>query len=268
MNLFSTFATDFTSNFTSNLERNNCGEAILLKSLGDELVFYYNLTDASKALSVITSFDDAVCNYYKNNENHNIGFKCTSWLVGTPVANLIITNNDKIIDFVGPSMDIGFRISKFASHHKFIISLDLAYLIAKNDRRSKIFYYGKETLKGVLQNKEYPIFYLESLHFEEHKKINRIERYTQKNYVENSELCDFTETFMKENPLIFSPFIIKDNQVKFGNIPKNYSDIYKKVVTEIYRKDPILQNDSDSVTNNRETFNEVSKKIKAYKNLT
>ncbi|WP_235595223.1 hypothetical protein [Leptospira noguchii] len=267
MNLFSTFATDFTAHFIAKLRLKNCEEAHLLKSLGDELVFYYKLIHSNKVTSVLDSFDDAVYDYYNNNQSHGIGFKCSSWLVGTPVANLKITNNNQVIDFVGPSMDIGFRISKYSSHNRFIVSLDLAYLIAKNDKRKRIFYYGKEILKGVLQNKEYPIFYLESLHVNAHEENDPMAKYTEKNHVEINDLCEYAERFMTENPLIFFPFIIDNQQIQFGDIPHDYPGIYKKVITEIYRKDPTLQVDKDSTSENQNAFfNQVSKILDTYKN--
>ncbi|MEO5338789.1 MAG: hypothetical protein H7841_18195 [Magnetospirillum sp. WYHS-4] len=43
-----------------------------------------------------------------------------------------------VLDFIGPQMDLGFRLAKFASPRKFVISADLAYLLC-----SKVETYGK-----------------------------------------------------------------------------------------------------------------------------
>ena len=65
-------------------------------------------------------------------------------------------------DFVGPLIDIGFRLSKFASLRKFVISADLAWLItAQGDAAMPFHYDGRESLKGVLNDQPYPIFWID-----------------------------------------------------------------------------------------------------------
>lgn len=70
-------------------------------------------------------------------------------------------------DFLGPDMDIGFRIAKFAFHHKVVLSADFAYLLYKMpkikdleigykiDDNLRIVSY--EILKGVWDEQYYPI---------------------------------------------------------------------------------------------------------------
>ena len=75
-------------------------------------------------------------------------------------------------DFLGPDMDIGFRVAKFAFHHKVVLSADFAYLlheiptkIKDEEIDYKIDYkidddlqiVSYEILKGVWNEQYYPI---------------------------------------------------------------------------------------------------------------
>ena len=72
-------------------------------------------------------------------------------------------------DFLGPDMDIGFRIAKFAFHHKVVLSADFAYLLYKMPKikSGKIGYkiddnlriVSNEILKGVWDEHDYPIIW-------------------------------------------------------------------------------------------------------------
>ncbi len=91
-------------------------------------------------------------------------------------------------DFLGPDMDIGFRIAKFAFHHKVVLSADFAYLLYKMlkikdleigykiDNNLRIVSY--EILKGVWDEQYYPIVWYNTdwdnepygLFYADHKK--------------------------------------------------------------------------------------------------
>ena len=68
-------------------------------------------------------------------------------------------------DFLGPDMDIGFRIAQFAFHHKVVLSADFAYLLHKisKDKEDKIDdnlrIVSYEILKGVWNEQYYPIIW-------------------------------------------------------------------------------------------------------------
>lgn len=98
-------------------------------------------------------------------------------------------------DFLGPDMDIGFRIAKFAFHHKVVLSADFAYLlykIPKKFKNGKIGYkidaklriVSYEILKGVWEEQDYPIVWYYpywntapyGLFYADHKKNNIAER--------------------------------------------------------------------------------------------
>jgi len=90
--------------------------------------------------------------------------KGTGWLAGFPVMNSVMPGDSvSHFDFLGSSIDIGFRLSRFASPRKFIFSVELAYVLSAPGKliENGFRYHGKEILKGVLANRPYPIFWLD-----------------------------------------------------------------------------------------------------------
>ncbi|MBV9858957.1 MAG: hypothetical protein JO038_02470, partial [Alphaproteobacteria bacterium] len=61
-------------------------------------------------------------------------------------------------DFIGPDIDLGFRISKFACPSAVTVSLDLAEVVLRAENREllDIFEVGRAELKGVLYGRPYP----------------------------------------------------------------------------------------------------------------
>lgn len=70
------------------------------------------------------------------------------------------------LDFLGPDIDIGFRIARYAARRRLVVSADLAYLLYK-DRANEDHIEGSlrivsyEQLKGVWGNRHYPIVWYE-----------------------------------------------------------------------------------------------------------
>lgn len=69
-------------------------------------------------------------------------------------------------DFLGPDIDIGFRIAKHALRQRLVVSANLAYLLyrdrAADDRGEKhLRIVSFEQLKGVWDNRHYPILWYE-----------------------------------------------------------------------------------------------------------
>lgn len=96
----------------------------------------------------------------KNGENTHrtpLSFKGTAWTAGFPTANIEVDlpgeNEEVVRDYLGPSIDLGFRLSKMANKNKLVISTSLAYFL--NDvniarlKTLKIYTGGGVELKGV-----------------------------------------------------------------------------------------------------------------------
>lgn len=74
-------------------------------------------------------------------------------------------SGDFAMDFVGPSIDTGFRVLKFASRRYFVLTVEVAHLLFKHysdgvqgDRRAYLL--GTHVLKGVWSGQPYPVFAL------------------------------------------------------------------------------------------------------------
>jgi len=71
------------------------------------------------------------------------------------------------MDFIGPSIDTGFRVLKFAARGYFVLTLEVAHLLFKhyNDDKTKrhrrAYFLGTHALKGVWGGRPYPIFAVE-----------------------------------------------------------------------------------------------------------
>ncbi|WP_260754046.1 hypothetical protein [Mycobacterium sp. SMC-8] len=69
------------------------------------------------------------------------------------------------MDFVGPSIDTGFRLLKYATRRYFVLTVEVAHLLFKhyNDqdqRERRAHLVGTHLLKGVWGGKPYPVFAL------------------------------------------------------------------------------------------------------------
>ena len=180
----------------------------LWKALGDELLFWKECQSHDEICGIIQVWRKTLNDFRGGWSHSELKFKSGAWLVGSPVRNWEVAflrgepNNadrnylgDSIsynfnllkqyydtncerkidIDFIGPSMDCGFRLLSLATEEKFILSADLAYLLAQNHSQwginfkdgypSLTFFVDKTvSLKGVTSvDKEYPVFWLKAM---------------------------------------------------------------------------------------------------------
>ncbi len=240
MNFFKEFFTDFSGKFIelSNKEITDI-EIKVWKTLGDEILYYILLKDIKTIPKILTIFINTIKEYRTVDKNKElpINFKAASWIIGVPVGNLKISsdpNDENKIDFIGPLVDIGFRISKMATKRKFIISADLAQLLidCKKDNKLKIYYEGGFEFKGVLSGKKYPIFWIDadenSIELLEEKMLNGKEKIPCN--IETIE--QYLTHFFSSQKVVMKPFIYVNKE----NIDiDDYNDEYSKIVKEVYK---------------------------------
>jgi hypothetical protein len=158
-------------------------KASLWKMVGDEILFYMpisNLDELYRSPEKIFDLMGRSIQLIHENEEFSRGIlsvKATMWAAyveDIEIAEEQRTYNNVIIkervldninlDFLGPDIDIGFRISKFALQNKLVIDSKLACLLTKLEtdltednisERMRIISY--ERLKGVWDNRHYPI---------------------------------------------------------------------------------------------------------------
>jgi hypothetical protein len=105
------------------------------KYSGDEVLLVAELT-CSKLQASLHLLAMARTIAHFNNDFHEKGFKLrfkgTAWVAAFPVTNIELdlgkAEGLTVRDFLGPSIDLGFRLAKHASEGRLIISASLAYL--------------------------------------------------------------------------------------------------------------------------------------------
>lgn len=201
--------------------------AQLWKALGDELVFVADLTHCSHVelhiLAFKTAISKAVTYHVHGEKPLPIHFKASAWLAGFPVGNAAIPTEEKnspvSFDFVGPAIDIGFRLGGLATPRRFIVSVELAYLILTcGGNGFKFQYDGKSPLRGVLNGRGYPLIWIDS-----YQGIERKDRHPEHDVTEAEDvllkrvaadedsLRKFCRSYIDEiGAPLFIPFIVSD----------------------------------------------------------
>jgi hypothetical protein len=169
------------------------------KSNGDELLYTCDLVTQEQAVEAIHIWLDAL-NEYRSlmpPEPESLDVKSTAWIGLFPAPNSEVffrrggvqfrsdvaedaillqsemrdqwyanrqTRQDIVRDFVGPSIDTGFRLSSWASPRRLIISVDLAFLLTSScgatDEPLPLHFSGHKALKGVIGNAPYPAIWI------------------------------------------------------------------------------------------------------------
>lgn len=247
-------------------------EPILWKTIGDEILFRKIVEDHSQVKSTLECWIETISEIRKflKAKNRKLDVKCTAWLAEFPLQNKMVVGpttpnfsnfdpdnlegvGDFIgkyekerkkypgthIDFIGPAIDIGFRLATLSTSRKFVISLDVARCLAEsNSSKIKIFYDGRIYLKGVIGGIEYPVFWIcmsNSTELDHHE-----DRLISKRPCPSSSIKEFCSSFYEDesNPS-YAPFIITDSDTDMRAPPDKYYDPYW-VVANRYTSDNLV----------------------------
>jgi hypothetical protein len=153
----------------------------LWKLLGDELVYCFKVEKREHLHSYVVAFLQVLRRFDKEDVQANIGIrvKGSGWIAGFPVRNRVVDlpapelywrdaeglyhpHEYPRTDYLGPEMDTGFRISKFAHPGFMVVSFDLAELLGQVQTTTQVraAIVGWEVLKGVWNEKPYPIIWI------------------------------------------------------------------------------------------------------------
>ena len=128
------------------------------KFSGDEAIFCVELTKHTEVVAHLAAFKQAITAFATKWKDQPLRLKGAAWLAGFPVSNVEIeieSINGKMIDFIGPAMDRGFRVAKFSDTRRFVLTPDLALMLIDALDRTEVgpankdfsvFYAGRETL--------------------------------------------------------------------------------------------------------------------------
>jgi hypothetical protein len=139
------------------------------KVMGDEVVFVTTPSSPEELTSVLIALLRTMQLYEdKHFQQLPLRLKATAWLAGFDGQNIEIeipelsSSGGAHLDFIGPDIDLGFRIGKFARPGSMVISLDVLETVlgARNAARAALYLMGKEPLKGVMFGRPYPIVWM------------------------------------------------------------------------------------------------------------
>jgi hypothetical protein len=285
--VFQSFYNDFPATvrdqYQDYLEKSDSKETFQVwKYLGDEVLLYVEVISPEQALEAIGAFASALGLYAKilkqksEKSRKRLGLKGTTWTAGFPVMNKLFfekvnrsgasVNRSGAKDFIGPGIDLGFRLTKFSSEEKLIISVDVAYLLleAKKENNYNDFYDfhcdGESELKGVNEGKPYPVIWL-NLGRTQHDRA--IERLCHNRCGENDlrDVCD--EYYKSNNRKVCRPFIVVNSEKKWGTIPKGFEHKRQELIDRDKKKEDQYDTFEETENESRLKAENVSVKVRS-----
>ena len=168
------------------------------KSNGDELLYTCELVSLDQAHATINTWLSALHGYRESMaaSDDRLDVKSTAWIGLFPVPNAEVFfrrggarfradllddaqllqaelrdewyankgRGDITRDFVGPSIDTGFRLTSWATPRRLVISVDLAFLLtglgAVASEPLPLHFSGRGKLKGVIDDEPYPVIWI------------------------------------------------------------------------------------------------------------
>ncbi len=152
------------------LEQEESPAVDVWKVMGDEIIFVAEASSAGELVSILRALLRAMKIYEERYlERLPLRLKGAAWLatfgernIELDIPELSSSDATPHLDFIGPDIDLGFRLSKFARPMCLVLSLDLveAMLDAGNVDSAALYLIGKEELKGVMFGRPYPIIWM------------------------------------------------------------------------------------------------------------
>ena len=134
----------------------------LVKIIGDELLLQTEIASSADARKLVRFLATAIAEYTKTSmASLPLRLKATAWIAGFPINNHRVPFDGKglVEDFIGPSIDAGFRVAAAATPSKLVVSVDLALLLLAGTDPLELYFEGTESLHGVLDGRPYPIIW-------------------------------------------------------------------------------------------------------------
>ncbi|MGS1053165.1 hypothetical protein ACVCIC_30875 [Burkholderia glumae] len=143
-----------------------------------------------------------------------------------------------IRDFIGPSIDTGFRVASVASPRRFVLAADLAFMLSHTTGnlpsswtfdKLEFYYEGRKDLKGVTNGTPYPIFWVNAVPPDPLMEIE--DRIEGREPTAASEVKTFCERFLEKNKdtHVMKPFINGDSDGLFKRVPARHLEKLQKL---------------------------------------
>ncbi len=242
LDTFQDFYDEFPVTFGEEQRKFDCPEIVFWKGIGDELLWVTVLTKGSDAISALRAFKLSIEAYNGrlDGSGKKVRLKGAAWIAGFPITHKELKLPDGKPDYIGPYIDTGFRLSKFSSRMKMIISVDLAWLVLNcrtlpdEQKELKLEFHESKSMKGVLGGKPYPIIWIECASLLEAREYKLLHHHD--NSVDRREdLREFCKAFIvSTDDKIILPYIIDDEV--FG---KYVHESYNKWLEQGEKKEPL-----------------------------
>jgi len=235
----------------------------LWKTVGDEVLFTKVISDHRQVLAIVRCWIDALQamrEFLAREGKGRLGVKSTIWLAEFPIRNKEVVlsgdtfsqrgpiedyfaENGRIlntyylngrkdinIDYVGPSIDTGFRLTTQASARKLIISVEVAYILAMAPRLANqvivpvdLRYDGDVHLKGVMGGSGYPLFWIDLSTDDSAAVLS--DRLLGQDKRDRDLVSDFCRAFFNEKEYFISPpFIVSAEETVLTHYPDWYGE--------------------------------------------
>jgi len=214
------------------------------KYVGDEILFYTTIHTHEECLYHAHSVKQSIKEYEDQFwKQHPISLKCSMWSAGFPVRNSAVklAYGDRIVtDFLGPDIDLGFRIGQFADSRRIPVNAELAHLLrfASTTARSEhtrgilpiLLYEQSVSLKGVLGGTPYPIIWIDRFDGKQTPE-DKLLGVTRGGNTE--AMADFLDRFIDRHyPHIVKPFIVTDTDPTLSSIPSKLIEDLRQQLAE------------------------------------
>lgn len=148
-------------------------------------------------------------------------------------------------EFVGPSVDTGFRLCGLSNPRKMPISVELAYILERstffgqNRDELRLNYDGRTELKGVLEGAPYPFFWIDMSQSDDFYQVeDALLNRSNSGGVNVTQFCD--AYFERYKAFIQKPKLTWDNNASVGGLPKgiiksllDYDEAWKKYLNHL-----------------------------------
>jgi len=232
------------------------------KLVGDEILFVAEISRHEEAAYHVAALIDALNGYSEelSRRNKELALKGTVWGAGFPVLNVEVAaqsaRDARAVDYLGPSVDLGFRLAAHADRRRVPISADIALFLkhsrsvsTKASNCLKVFLDPPLSLKGIHAGSGYPMLWVDRLRGKETAEDRLLGRLRDGD--RDAHLLEYLEEqFLPGSINLMKPFIETDPSPLFSQVPASFAEWRQKLMDD----DPDLKYDqAESVTVPQET---------------
>jgi hypothetical protein len=150
------------------------------KILGDEIIFVSHISSVSDFSQITESFVETVASLARQRPAPDLDVKGTMWVAEFPGLNARVSlraeaddedasgddEHSAETDYLGPAIDLGFRLCKFASPGIVPIDIQTALFLSEEGTApslaERFIYLGRHTLKGIDRDRPYPVLAIDT----------------------------------------------------------------------------------------------------------